>query len=305
MGAKRESAVVTGAFGYSGKYIAQRLLDRGFAVRTLTGHPLKPYPFGGAIDVAPFNFENLGKLTESLRGVNALFNTYWIRFARPGLTFDRAVENLKTLIEAAQGAGVRRFVHISITGASADSPLPYFRGKGIIENFLRGSTLSYAILRPAVIFGPEDILLNNIAWSLRKFPFFAVPGNGEYRLQPVFAGDLADLALRAAAEPDNLEFDAVGPETYSFNELVRLIARIIGRPARLVHVDPSIALLFASIIGRMMGDVTLTRDEVTGLSNDLLVSHRTPTAPQRLSEWLARHADSLGTHYASELARRA
>jgi NADH dehydrogenase len=301
----RELTVVTGAFGYSGKYIAQRLIERGMSVRTLTGHPANPHPFGGAIEVAPFNFSNPDTLTESLRGVSTVFNTYWIRFARGELTFDRAVDNLKTLIEAAQRARVRRFVHISITGAAAESALPYFRGKGVLENFLRGSGLSYAILRPAVIFGPEDILLNNIAWNLRKFPLFTVPGDGEYRLQPVFAGDLADLAIGAAAPTENLEIDAVGPETYTFNELIRLVGRFIGRPARLVHVSPAVALFFASIIGRLMGDITLTRDEVIGLSDDLLVSHSPPTAPTRLSEWIARNGTTLGVRYASELARRA
>ncbi|HLW69932.1 MAG TPA: NAD(P)H-binding protein [Candidatus Binataceae bacterium] len=305
MNNSQELSVVTGAFGYSGKYITQRLIERGAAVRTLTGHPANPNPFGDAVEVAPFNFTHPDALTESLRGVGTVFNTYWIRFARGELTFERAVNNLKSLIEAAQRAGVRRFVHVSITGASAESPLPYFRGKGIIENFLRASGLSYAILRPAVIFGPEDILLNNIAWNLRKFPLFTVPGNGEYRLQPVFAGDLADLALGAAERSDNLEIDAVGPETYTFNELIRLLGRTIGRPVRLLHVSPGIALFFASIIGRLMGDVTLTRDEVIGLSDDLLVSHSAPTAPARLSEWLARNALTLGVHYASELARRA
>jgi len=305
MGNPRELTVVTGALGYSGKYITQRLIARGKTVRTLTGHPGQTNPFGSSIEIAPFNFDKPAALVESLRGADTVFNTYWIRFGRGELTFERAVSNLKTLIESAQRAGVRRFVHISITGASPDSPLPYFRGKGMIENFLRASGLSYAILRPAVIFGLEDILLNNIAWNLRKFPFFAVPGTGEYRLQPVFAGDLADLALSASERSDNLEIDAVGPETYTFNELIHLLGRTIGRPARLFHVSPAVALFCASIIGRLMGDITLTRDEVIGLSDDLLVSHSPPTAPTRLSEWLVRNAATLGVHYASELARRA
>jgi uncharacterized protein YbjT (DUF2867 family) len=297
--------VVTGALGYSGKYIAQRLIARGCVVRTLTNHPGNPNPFGSSVEIAPLNFDQPAALVKSLRGADTVFNTWWIRFARGELTFERAIRNLETLIEASRRAGVRRFVHLSITNAAADSPLPYFRGKGIIENFIGKSGLSHAIIRPAVIFGPEDILLNNIAWSLRKFPVFAVPGDGKYRLQPVFAEDLADLAVRFAGQTDNVTIDAVGPEIYTFNELIRLLGRVTGRTARLVHVNSAIALLFASLIGRMMGDVTLTRDEVRGLTTDLLVSHAAPTASTRLSEWLWRNAATLGAHYASELARRA
>lgn len=300
----RELNIITGAFGYSGKYITSRLLARGIAVRTLTGHPRHHNPFGDKVEVLPFNFDRPDALTESLRGATTVFNTYWIRFVRGELTFERAVRNIETLIEAARRAGVRRFVHISITNASADSPLPYFRGKGIIENFLRGAGISHAIVRPAVIFGHEDILINNIAWSLRKFPIFTVPGDGNYRLQPVFVEDLANITVNAAQEIENLEVDAVGPETFTFNDLIHLLARTVGRRAHLIHVSPTIALAFASIIGFATHDVTLTHDEVRGLSANLLVSHQPPTAPTKLTEWLAQHAATIGTRYASELAKR-
>jgi NADH dehydrogenase len=302
---QRQLTIVTGALGYSGKYIAARLIACGSMVRTLTNHPGRSNPFGSSIEIAPLNFDKPAALIESLHGADAVFNTWWIRFARGELTFARAVRNLETLIEAARRAGVRRFVHLSITNAAADSPLPYFRGKGIVENFIRESGLSYAIIRPAVIFGPEDILINNIAWSLRKFPLFGVPGDGEYRLQPVFVEDLADLVVNAAVQANNVEIDAVGSEIYTFNELIRTLGGVVGRTPRLVHVAPAIALLFASLIGRIMGDVTLTRDEVRGLTRSLLVSQAPPTAPTRLSEWLARNAATLGASYASELARRA
>jgi uncharacterized protein YbjT (DUF2867 family) len=301
----RERNVVTGAFGYSGKYITERLLARGIAVRTLTGHPRHSNPFGDQVEVAPFNFDNPDALTESLRGTTTVYNTYWIRFARGELTHDRAVRNVENLIDAARRARVRRFVHLSITNASADPALPYFRGKGVIENYLRGAGISHAIIRPAVIFGKEDILINNIAWSVRRFPIFAVPGDGLYRVQPVFVGDLAEMIVNAGQETENLERDAVGPEIFAFNELIRTIAGTLGRRVHLLHLPPRIALAFASIIGFIMRDVTLTHDEVEGLSSNLLVSHGLPTAPTRLSEWLARNASTLGARYASELAKRA
>jgi uncharacterized protein YbjT (DUF2867 family) len=296
--------VVTGAFGYSGAYITRLLLAKGLSVRTLTGHRPQRDPFAGAVEIAPFEFDRPDRLAENLNGANSVFNTYWIRFPYRGSTFERAVANLRVLIDAARRAGVRRFVHLSITGASTESALSYFSGKGMVERALMESGLSYAILRPALIFGPEDILLNNMAWLLRRFPLFAVPGNGAYRIQPVFVEDLAAMAVDTAQLDENLAIDAVGPEIYTFNDLVRNIAKAIGRNIRLIHVRPATLLLFAGTIGALMRDVTLTRDEISGLMADLLVSSGPPTAPTRFSEWLAHHAESLGACYASELARR-
>lgn len=298
-----DADVVTGAFGYSGKYITERLLAGGRNVRTLTGHPDRPNPFGDRVSVFPFNFDKPAALVESLRGADTLFNTYWVRFARGGTTFDVAIENTKTLLQAAKEAGVRKIVHVSITNPSKDSPLPYFRGKALLERAIIDSGLSYAIIRPTVIFGREDILINNIAWLLRRFPVFAVPGSGDYRLQPVFVEDVAGMAVKAARDAEDTIIDAVGPETFTFNELVRLIAGKIGKKARTVHVPESMALFASRVIGYVVDDVVLTRDEVAGLTSGLLVSDSPPTGSTRLSEWLGDNADVLGRRYASELGR--
>ena len=231
-------SVVTGAFGYTGKYITLRLLAMGKPVKTLTGHPNRPNPFGDQISVAPFDFDRPGDLTRSLEGADVLYNTYWVRFPRGPVTFDKAIENSRTLIEAADSAGVRRIVHISILNASSDSTFPYFRGKGLVDEAVKRSNISYAIMRPAAIFGREDILINNIAWFLRRFPVFAIPASGRYRIQPVFVEDVAEIAVGAASGSENVVIDAVGPETFTFERMVRLIADAIGRRARLVHVPP-------------------------------------------------------------------
>src|SRR5712691_6821595 len=297
--------IVTGAFGYTGRYIAALLHERGAKVRTLTGRPNRPNAFGDGVEVAPFNFDDPEALARSIEGAKAVFNTYWIRFPRGELTFERATTNVKTLIDAARRTGVSRFIHISITNACAESPLPYFRGKGVVEQYLMNSGLSYAILRPAIIFGSEDILLHNITWMLRRFPLFTIPGDGSYRVQPVFVGDLAKLAVDAANEQLDLSIDAVGPEIFTFNELVALLARTVASKAWFVHVSPSVELILAWLFSRLTGDVTLTRDEIRGLMGDLLVSKNAPTATTRLSEWLARNADVIGTRYRSEVSLRA
>lgn len=298
-----ELNVVTGAFGYTGRYIARRLLSMGEQVATLTGHPERPNPFGGQVRVARFRFDDEGELARSLEGATTLYNTYWVRFPRGEVTFDKAVENTLVLIRAARQAGVRRLVHISITNASVDSPLPYFRGKGVLERAIAGAGLSYAIIRPTVVFGPGDVLINNIAWFLRKFPVFAVFGAGNYPIQPVHVEDVAELAVSAAQAEGNVALDAVGPETYTFDEMVRLIAETVGSRARLAHLPPRLAHLLTRVAGCLVRDVVLTSDEVAGLMAGLLVSQDSPTGSTRLSDWLGQNAEVVGTGYASELRR--
>lgn len=298
-----ELNVVTGAFGYTGRYIAAKLLERGIKVRTLTNHPQTQGLLAEQIGVAPLNFGNPGQLAESLQGATTLYNTYWVRFNRGDVTFEKAVANTKTLIDAAKAAGVGRFVHISITNADPQSPLPYFKGKAEVEQALIRSGIPYAIIRPAIIFGAEDILINNIAWLLRRFPVFVIPGKGDCLVQPVYADDLAFLAVAAAQGSGNPVIDAVGPEIYTFRELVRLIAHAIGSRARLVHLPPSVALLGSKLLGVIVKDVMLTRDEVDGLLSNLLVTSNPGTAPTKLSEWLRENASHVGVRYASELSR--
>jgi len=296
-------SAVTGAFGFTGKYITQRLLSMGMPVRTLTGHPNRPNNFGNEVDVAPLDFDNRAQLVSSLQGAEVLYNTYWIRFTRGRVTFDQAVTNTTTLIRAAEEAGLRRIVHISITNASVDSNLPYFRGKALAEEAVVKSRLSHAILRPALLFGKEDILVNNIAWFLRRFPLFPVFGSGSYRVRPVLVEDLAELAVSAAQQSGDLALDAVGPETMTFEELVRLIAASVGSRARILHLNPGLALLLSRLTGYLVQDVVLTRDEIKGLMEELLVTQGPATGQTRLSEWLVHNAGTLGAGYSSELRR--
>jgi uncharacterized protein YbjT (DUF2867 family) len=295
--------VVTGAFGYSGKYIARLLLARGDKVTTLTGHPDRQGELQGGVEALAFNFDRPDLLAKSLEGAEWFFNTYWVRFSYGANTHERAIANTRVMIDAAVRARIRRFIHVSITNASEQSRLPYFRGKGEIERMIIESGLSYAIVRPTVVFGPEDILINNIAWLLRKFPVFAIPGSGDYRLQPVFVEDMAELAIDAAARTDNQILDAVGPEIVSFNELVAAIAKAVGSRAAILHLPPAVAWTLSRIVGMMTGDVMLTKDEVAGLMAELLMSGSPPTCRTRLSEWMVANADRIGRNYASELAR--
>ena len=259
-----------------------------------------PMPSFGGFGLS---FDEPDNLRRELEGADTLFNTYWIRFARGDVTFESAVENSRVLVRAAKDASVRKIVHVSITRASSNSPLPYFRGKGLVEEAIVASGLSYAIVRPTLIFGMEDVLLNNIAWSLRRIPAFPIFGSGKYLVQPVYVKDVARLSVDLAQRTDNAVIDAVGPGTYTFKQLVRLVARAVNSRARLVHVPPYLGHYVARIVGLFVGDVVLTRDEVVGLSDGLLVSDEEPTGATRLEGWLADNADSLGASYTSELER--
>jgi NADH dehydrogenase len=296
--------VVTGAFGYSGKYIAAQLLDEGETVRTLTNSPNRPNPFGDRVKAEPLRFDEPAKLVVALCGADVLYNTYWVRFNHKSFTYSMAVENTLKLFAAAKQAGVHRVVHISITNPSEDCDLEYFRGKARLERELISSGLAYSILRPTVLFGREDILVNNIAWTLRRFPVFGVFGDGQYRLQPIYVDDLAELAVREGRSNQNRIIDAIGPETFTFRALVETIGATIRKPRPIVSVSAGLGYLVATVIGRMVGDVFLTRDEIRGLMRDLLWTPSEPAAKTRLTDWAQRHADTLGVHYASELARR-
>ena len=295
--------VVTGAFGYIGKYITRHLLEQGEAVRTITTHPDKPNPFGESVQALPLNFDRQDDLIKSLRGASTLYNTYWIRFPYGGATFEQAVQNTAMLFKCAREAGVRKIVHISVTQASVESDLPYYRGKARQEQALIDSGVPYSIVRPTLVFGREDILVNNISWLIRKFPVFPIFGSGQYMVQPVFVEDLARIAVASARETANLNLDAIGPETFTFEALVRLISARIKPGVRLMHISPSLGILLGQLIGIGLGDVVLTRDELKGLMDELLTSRQVPNGTTRFSDWLESNADELGSRYSSEIKR--
>lgn len=301
---QQEKHAVTGAFGYTGRYIAHRLLARGHQVIALTNSPNRVNPFGDQVSITPFNFDKPDLLAQSLEGVTVLYNTYWVRFNHRLFTHADAVRNTLILFDAAKKAGVQRVVHVSITNPSEDSPLEYFSGKARLEKALKESGLSYAILRPTVIFGDEDILINNIAWTLRKLPVVGVFGDGQYRLQPIYVEDMADLAVREGTSRQNVIIDAIGPETFTYRELNETIGEIIGVKRPIISVSPWLGYIVARVLGWFVGDVILTRPEIDGLMADLLYTDSPPAGPTRLTEWAREHRDQLGRKYASELRRR-
>jgi len=294
--------VVTGAFSYSGAAIAKELQAAGRIVRTLTGHPGRAQG-EHAIDVRPLDFDDPVGLVESLRGATVLYNTYWVRFPHGRVDHEAAVANSRTLFYAALHAGVQRIVHISITHPSITSPYPYFRGKAEVERILAEVGISYGVLRPAILFGGDGVLLNNIAWLLRRLPVFAVGGRGDYRIRPIHVEDLARLSVAVGTQRTTMVTDAVGPERPTFLELVRLVRDTVGSHARIVHLPHRVMPVLSRALGLVLRDVLLTGEEYRAMAGGLADTQGDATGAIALSQWLAEHADSLGRRYANEIDR--
>lgn len=294
--------LVTGAFGYTGTYLRQRVQAAGHTVRTLTQHA--PTGADQTIDVFPYSFDDPVALSRAFEGITTFYNTYWVRYAPGGTTYSQAVANSEAMFAAARAAGVERIVHISITNPDPMSFYEYYRGKARLEQVLGESGVSHAIVRPTVIFGGDDILVNNIAWLLRRFHIFAIPGDGRYRLRPVHVDDLADLCVRLGGERTDVVVDAVGPESFGFEELVGTLAEATGTRWWPVHLPPAVVSLLLRGLSVLARDVVLTRDEIDGLMAELVMSHEPTTCPTRLTDYLRDHADTVGRAYHGELARR-
>jgi uncharacterized protein YbjT (DUF2867 family) len=278
---------VTGASSFTGRFIAQRLIEAGHQVRDLTRADLAGQE----------------RMQAAMQGSDTLYNTFWIRFERGPITYAWAIERSRMLFEAARRAGVRRIVHISVINASLDAPTAYFRAKAVVEEALVATGIGHAIVRPTVTFGPGDILINNLAWTLRRMPAFGIPGDGRYPIQPVHVEDVAEVAVRAGGMAEDVTLDAGGPDIFSFNDFVALVRRAIGSRALVVHLPVAASLVAARLIGLVVRDVVLTQHEVTELRRRLMFSPQPPAGTIGLADWLPANADGLGRRWANELDR--
>ena len=318
MNAQQGTVAVTGAYSYTGKYIALELLKAGRRVITLTRNPERPHELKAQIPAFRLDFSQPELLRQALSGVEVLVNTYWVRYNYPGpalepssraklgrgegSSFEQAVANTKILLDAAASAGVRRVVHISVSKPD-QTQLAYFRGKLETERLVQASGLSYAIIRPTIVFGEEEVLINNITWLLRKMPVFAVPGDGRYQVQPVYVKDVARLAASAAGAKQNTVVDAAGPEIFTFMELLELLKKVAGSRCILVRVPAPLALGLSGILGGLFGDLMLTEEELDALMQGLLAVETEPTGTTRFSQWAEENASLLGKNYVNELKR--
>jgi NADH dehydrogenase len=264
-------------------------------------------PFDGQVEIHPLNFENREALVESLRGADVLYNTYWVRYNHHSKSFDHdiATENCKIIFEAAIEAGVRRIVHFSVAHPKLAPRWSYFRGKVVSEKSLRDCGISYAIIRPTVLFGGDrNILVNNIAWILRYIPVFGLFGWGNYPIQPVHVSDVARIAIELGALNEDITRDATGPDTFLYKDFIKLIARNMGVRRLIVPLPPTIGWMTGRVMGFFLKDMVITRAEIRGLMRGLVASDEEPLGTISFSEWVAENGLVLGRRYNNDLKER-
>ena len=294
--------LVTGAFGFTGKYISDLLIKKGEKVRTLTSKT-DINLYNENIEVFQYNFEDKEYLIKAMSGAEKLFNTYWIRFPYKSHTFEKVVFRTKILIDCAKEADIKKIIHISVSNANSKSKLNYFKYKGIVEEMIKDSKIDYFILRPTIIFGKESILINNIAWFLRKFPIFIVFGKGKYLVQPIFIEDIAKIAVLESDNSANKIIDIVGPEVFEFKEMVNFIKTKISSKCKILYLPTFLFQIFIPILNFLTKDVVLTKEELKALKENLLYSKEEPIGQKKFTDWIEENKFDVGKEYFSELLR--
>lgn len=254
-------------------------------------------PEGPPIEARPHAFGDADALAAAFEGVRTFYNTYWIRTGDSS-GYASALARSKELIDAAAAAGVERIVHMSVLGASEDAPYPYFRAKAEVEEHGRNSGVPFAAVRPALIFGGSSALLSNLAWMLRRLPVMGVAGDGTYRVRPVHVEDVADicvdLADRDLADLDGTVVDAVGPDRPTYDELIRHVRTAVGGRARIVHLPVPAVVAGARVLGWILEDEVLTRDELVSTMAGIADTDGPATGATSVIEWIHRRGATLG-----------
>lgn len=295
-------SVVTGAFGFTGKYISKLLLSKGESIKTFTNKVNRDI-FGEKIEIFKYDFRNKEYLIKAMSNAKRLYNTYWIRFPYKNISFKEVINNTKILIDCAKEANIEKVIHISITNANPKSKFQYFKYKGIVEEMIKDSKIDYFILRPTVIFGKESILINNIAWFLKKLPLFFIFGKGRYLVQPIYIEDLAKIAVFGADNFKNKIVDIVGPEIFEFKEMINLIKTKISSKSKIIYLPSFLFQIFIPILNFLTKDIVLTKEELKALKDNLLYSKEEPLGKKKFTDWIDENKDNLGKEYFSELLR--
>lgn len=273
-----EIVTIFGGAGFIGRHLVRRLAARGATLRVATRSPnraghLLPMADPGQIVLVRFAEEE-GTIAKLVEGASAVVNLVGILFERRAGDFERVHGVLPGRIgAAARAAGVARLVHVSAIGADPGSPSLYARSKAQGEAALRAAFPEAVILRPSIVFGPEDNFFNRFAAMARIAPGLPLVGGGTTRFQPVYVGDVAEAVLAGLERPETAgrTYELGGPKVYTFKELLEYVLRVTGRRRLLLPLPFRLARLQARLL-ELLPNPPLTRDQVTLLEWDNVVS---------------------------------
>ncbi len=273
-----EIVTIFGGAGFIGRHLVRRLAARGATLRVATRSPNRAghlLPMGDPGQIVLVRFaEEEGTIAKLVEGASAVVNLVGILFERRAGDFERVHGVLPGRIgAAARAAGVARLVHVSAIGADPGSASLYARSKARGEAALRAAFPEAVILRPSIVFGPEDNFFNRFAAMARIAPALPLLGGGTTRFQPVYVGDVAEAILAGLERPETAgrTYEVGGPKVYSFKELLEYVLRVTGRRRLLLPLPFSLARLQARLL-ELLPSPPLTRDQVTLLERDNVAS---------------------------------
>ena len=272
------NVTVFGGSGFLGRYIVQRLAQQGARVRVATREPeaarfLQPLGVVGQIMPVQANLLHEASVRRAVEGAEAVVNCVGVLFERGKQRFGALhVTGARRVALAAAEAGAQRLLHISALGADPEAPSVYARSKAAGEAAVRDAFPQAVILRPSVVFGPEDDFFNRFAALARMLPALPLIGGGETRFQPVYVGDVAEAAAKLLAdEQASGLWELGGPRVYTFKELMQLVLRETGRRRWLVPLPFGVAKFQAAFL-QFLPRPPLTPDQVELLRRDNVVA---------------------------------
>jgi NADH dehydrogenase len=250
--------LVTGGTGFVGSATVKELLRRGEKVAVLGRDADKIHRrLGAEVEARAGDVRDPGTLGAAMRGIDIVINAVQfpgspIENRRKGYTFEEIdLKGTRNQVDAAKAAGVKRFVCISGVGAAKDAAKHWFRYKWEAEDYVQRSGLEWVILRPAWVFGPEDVSLNRFLGFAKRLPFIPMFGSGKQDMQPVFVDDVARVAADCALKPEaaNLVFEIGGPEVMSMNDVIVTALDVIGKKRPLLHQPVFVGKVIGAISG--------------------------------------------------------
>jgi NADH dehydrogenase len=271
--------VVFGGSGFLGRHTVRALAKAGYRIRVATRWPnlaqhLPPMGHVGQIQLFKCNVLEQDQVAAAVERAGAVINLVGILNQTGGQGFeDVHVDAAETIAKAARAAGVQSLVHVSAIGADAESPSSYARSKAKGEERVRAAFADATVLRPSIVFGPEDGFFNKFAWLARMLPALPLVGGGKTKFQPVFVGDVAEAIVKCLGDvaTRGKTYELGGPNVYSFKELMQIVLTVTDRRRLLVPLPFLVASIQGAVLGLLPGKL-LTLDQVRLLKSDNVVS---------------------------------